>query len=285
MLWIVGFFVLYLLVLFAIVWISLHPPHIPSYISPGSLDTSQENIEFVSDGNTLRGWWVEAENSTIVMIFAHGYMMNKCELTPEAAHWWKKGVSGLLFDHRAHGSSGGKQCGFGYRERVDIVSVVREARSRKPNAKIVLVGSSMGSAAIALALADDPSLADALILDSCYSKLASATLGWWRFLGGKTLMLLLCPTTILAIPFTGFNPFRVDIASALTKIKGIPILFLHGAKDNLALPTEAQRNFEACTGPKTIVWFEGCGHSEGRWLHPERYRQAIESFLAEHHLL
>ena len=221
----------------------------------------------------------------VVMVFAHGYIMNKCELTPEAVHLWRQGVSCLLFDFRAHGRSGGKKCGFGYSERADVTAAVREANRRKPGAKVVLMGSSMGSAAIALAMADDPSLADVLVLDSCYSRLSSATLGWWRFLGGNLLMVILSPTTLLAAPIAGFNPFRVDIAKALAKLEGKPVLFLHGSKDNLALPSEAQRNFDAQPGPKSIVWFEGCGHSEGRWLQPEKYRLELDTFLERHGVL
>jgi pimeloyl-ACP methyl ester carboxylesterase len=285
MLWIVGFFVVYVLVLLAITWISLHPIRIPSYISPASLDAPQESFSVQSASTDLAAWWLSAPDPEIVMIFAHGYMMNKCELTPEAVHWWHKGVASLLFDHRAHGDSGGKQCGFGYREKLDIVAMVKEARKRHPDAKIVLLGSSMGSASIALALADDPTLANAVVLDSCYSRLTSATLGWWRFLGGKFLMTLLSPTTLIAIPIMGFNPFRVDVAEALKKFSSVPILFIHGDKDNLALPTEALRNFEAYAGPKHIEWFEGCGHSEGRWLQPQKYRQAIGEFLIKNSIV
>jgi pimeloyl-ACP methyl ester carboxylesterase len=143
----------------------------------------------------------------------------------------------------------------------------------------------MGSAAIALAVTKDSTLADALILDSCYSRLTSASLGWWRFLGGKVLMTVLSPTVLIAAPFAGFNPFRVVIANELAKLKHVPILFLHGDGDNLALPSEAQRNFDAYDGPKQIVWFTGCNHSEGRWEQPERYREAVDGFLEKHNIL
>ncbi len=279
MLWIVGLFGVYVLALLGIAWISLHPFRIPTYLSPGAFDIPQQDVEFESDGNLLRGWWVEAPDSTAVVICVHGYMMNKCELTPVAAHLWKRGVSCMVFDHRAHGTSEGSECGFGYLERVDVIAAVAEARLRKPGAKIGLIGSSMGSAAIALALRDDPLLADVVILDSCYARLTSAILGWWRFLGGKWLMALLSPTTVIAAPFAGFNPFPVDISEALKACNDTPILFLHGDRDNLALPSEAQRNFDAYPGPKEIVWFERCGHSEGRWEQPEKYSAVVDGFL------
>lgn len=281
MLWIVSLFVVYLLVLLAIAWISLHPFRIPTYLSPGSIGATQESIEFESDGNVLRGWWLPAEDYQAVMIFAHGYMMNKCEFTPDAAHWWKRGISGLLFDHRAHGHSSGKTCGFGIYEKVDIVNAVKIAREKKPGARIILVGSSMGSAAIVFAQAENPGLADLLILDSCYSQLASASLGWWRFLGGNSLAMLLSPTVLLAAPFAGFNPFKVDVAKALQGLTATPILFLHGDRDSLALPSEAKRNIAAHGGQHTVVWFDGCGHSEARWIQPDKYHTVIAQFLRE----
>jgi len=285
MLWIVSLFVVYLLVLFAIAWISLHPFRIPTYLSPGSLGAAQENIAFESDGNTLRGWWVPAEESDAVMIFSHGYMMNKCEFTPDAAYWSKHGISGLLFDHRAHGHSGGKVCCFGVHEQTDIVAAVRFAREKKPGAKIILVGSSMGSASIAFALAKNPDLADLVILDSCYSRLGSASLGWWRFLGGKFLMFLLSPTVIIAAPMVGFNPFKVDVAKAVGHLSHIPVLFLHGNRDTLALPSEAERNIAAHAGSHTVVWFDGCGHSEARWIQPDKYQYALGEFLQENGII
>ncbi len=279
MLWIVCVFGLYLLVLGAIAWISVHPPRIPIYLSPSAMDVPEESVEFISQGTSLKGWWIPADVPTAVVVYAHGYMMNLCELTPEAAHWQKRGVSGLVFDHRAHGRSGGRKCGFGFVEAEDIITAVEVARGKTPGVKVILHGSSMGSAAIAIAVARRPDIADAIILDSCYSKLAAATLGWWRFLGGNLLMVLLSSTTLIAIPMTGFNPLSVDIAESLKRIKDVPILFLHGDRDNLATPEDANRNFAACPGPKSIKWFEGCGHSEGRWLQSENYRKAVGDFL------
>lgn len=281
MLWIVGFLTLYLLALAIIAWISLHPPRIPTWISPGAMFAPQESIEFVSQGNTLRGWWLEAPGCEIVFVLSHGYMMNKCELTPDAVALWRRGASCLLFDHRAQGRSGGKKCGFGFDERHDIVAAVNFARQRKPGAKIVLIGSSMGSAAIAFALADHPDLADAAILDSCYDSFVSASLGWWRYLGGKLLVVALCPTVVIAAPFAGFNPFKISISQRLATFDSVPILFLHGGSDVLARPAGAQKNFDRYRGPKKIVWFEGCSHSEGRWNHPQEFREAVDDFLAE----
>jgi pimeloyl-ACP methyl ester carboxylesterase len=249
------------------------------------LELPEQTIEFVSKGTTLRGWWIPAENPKAVAIYAHGYVMNRCELLPEAMYWQKRGVSALLFDHRAHGKSGGSRCGFGLTEAADIIEAVELAKSREPNVPVILVGSSMGSAAIAMAASQVPDIGDGLILDSAYSKLTHATLGWWRFVGGRVLSYVLAPVTVLAIPIARFNPFKVDVARSLEQAGDIPVLLLHGDKDILATPDDAARNLAACKGKAELVWFEGCGHSEGRWLHPVKYRQAIAAFLSRNQIL
>ncbi len=286
MTWILGILAVYLLILVAIAWVSLHPFRMPVFVSPGAMGAPQEEVEFKSDGNLIRGWWVQAEDPNApVMVLLHGYMMNRAELSPVAYQLWRRGVSSLVIDFRAHGRSQGNKSGLGWYERHDVAASVAFARSRAPGAKIGLLGSSMGSAASALAMGDDPSLADILILDSCYSRLSSAVLGWWRFLGGKVLAAILSPTVLVAAPFAGFNPFSIDISKALAKIGDKPVLVLHGACDTLALPSEAERNLAVIPGPKKIVWFAGCSHSEGRWEQPDLYHQELFDFLDLHGFL
>ncbi|HSI71910.1 MAG TPA: alpha/beta hydrolase [Fimbriimonas sp.] len=277
--------VLYLVVVLGIAWLSLHPLRTPVFISPGSMGAPHEEVVIKTPSHILRGWWVPAEREDVVCVFVHGYLMNRAEMTPVAFQMWRLGIPSLLIDFRAHGRSGGRSCTLGFREREDVKDALRYTRDRLPKAKIVLVGSSMGAAASALALADEPGLAEVLVMDSGYSRLSNAVLGWWRFLGGRTLMTILAPTVYFATPMAGFNPFKVDIAQALAKIGPKPILHLHGTKDSLALPTEAERNHAACVGPSELVWFEGYGHSEYRWEQPETYLNALLAFLRKHGIL
>jgi len=303
MIWLIVGLAIYILILFLLAWISLHPYRIPIFLSPGGLGCPQEDVEFqTSDGITLRGWWVDASPNTstlsslgapsrddsaltapsgVVAIISHGYMMNRSELSPLAMLLASKGISSLYYDFRAHGRSGGKKSFLGYRERLDVAAAVALARQKMPGCKIVLMGSSMGAAASAMAAGDDPTI-NALVLDCAYSRLPSAVLGWWRFLGGPVLAAILSPTPLLCAPIAGFNPYRIDVAESLKKAGNMPVLFFHGEQDNLALPSEARRNQAACQGPTKIVWFPGCGHAEGRWVYPTIYNEELSAFLDEH---
>jgi pimeloyl-ACP methyl ester carboxylesterase len=209
--------------------------------------------------------------------------MNRSELTPVAYWLWQRGVSSLLFEFRAHGHTKGGKSTIGWKEADDVAAAIAEARRRLPNARIVLIGSSMGAAACAFA-AGNGARADALILDSCYSRLVSASFGWWRFLGGRVLSLLLGPTVLLAGPLARINPFKADVAHALRNTE-CPVLLLHGKCDDLATPAEAERNLAALGGRGELVWFDDCGHSEFRWEQPEFYYRTLEAFLLRNNLI
>lgn len=284
MIWLLIAVGLYLGVLCAVAWVSLHPFRTPLFISPGALGAPQEEFDLAStDGVRLKCWWVEAEGARTVAILCHGYVMNRSELTP-LAHWlWQKGISSLLFDFRAHGRTRGGASTIGWKEADDVAAAVEEARRRIPGAKIVLIGSSMGSAASVFA-ASMGTHADALVLDSCYSRLVQASFGWWRFLGSNILSIIFGPTILLAGPFARINPFKIDVAHSLKNVN-CPILFLHGRCDNLALPSEAERNLATVRGKAEIVWFDNCGHSEFRWTQAERYYRALDTFLLNESLI
>lgn len=290
LIWLAAVVAVYALVIFGVAWLSVHPVRTPLFLSPGAMDLPQEDIEFISmDGIRIRGWWMDSKAAPrapapdaardTVVILLHGYLMTRSELTPLAAKLWKEGCSCLLIDFRAHGSSGGKKCGVGWLERQEVGSAMAWVRERKPEARIVLVGSSMGAAALSFAAAEYGG-ASALILDCGYSRLSSAALGWWRFIGGKWLALAFAPTVLAAAPFVGVNPFKIDVAKALEKAN-LPTLLIHGDRDLLALPSEAERNLAACGEKGTLIWMPNSNHAEGRWIHPELYENAVMAFLRE----
>ncbi|CAN5427010.1 hypothetical protein BH11ARM2_BH11ARM2_08530 [soil metagenome] len=283
MVWFLALLGIYLAVLLVVGWISVHPPRTPIFASPGSTGTPQETIRLEGEAGPLVAWWVPAEHPIGSVLLVHGYCMNRAELAGEARLLWERGFSCLLLDLRGHGQSHTAPCGFGWRERRDVAVGARWLRERVPG-PVGLFGSSMGAAASAFAQAEDGTLGDFLILDSSYDRLSSAILGWWRFLGGRSLMWALAPTTIVAAPLAKVNPFKIQVEEACRKIQ-VPTLIMHGLADNLALPKEAQENFDALTGPKEIAWFKGMRHSEARWEKPAEYRLALLTFLRDHHFV
>lgn len=279
MIWVAVGIGVYVLILLLLVWKSVAPFRIPIFLSPGQLGLPQEKVSFTTgDGIELKGWWMPKEGAETVAVFLHGYMMNRSELVALAAMMWQRGVACLLLDLRAHGESGGKKTGFGWLEREDARAAVQFVRSQLPLAKVLLVGSSMGSAAAAFAVSEEPALADALILDSAYSRLDWAAMGWWRFLGGPLLMVVCAPTLVFSRIVLGFPLKKADVAESL-RLGGKPALLLHGDRDQLALPKEAIRNAAAIPEQGSLVWFERCNHSGGRYFRCEEFNAAVFDWL------
>ena len=266
--------------------IGTRPPRTPILCSPGAIGSPQESITIRShDLIELSGWWVQGSHSQNVAVLSHGYLLSKGELAP-VAHWlWQRGFSCLLFDFRAHGKSDPALCTFGYHEKDDVVSVLEYVKKRNPESRVLLIGSSMGSVASALAWAGHPELADALVLDSAYANLGKAVGGWWNFVGGRWLQLILWPAAPLSVLFLGFNPFAVKVHEYLESLRGKPMLFMHGANDPVVPARQAGKNLFAMGPDIPTVWFPDCGHSEGRWEMPETYQAALFKFLVENSFL
>lgn len=281
---------IYLAILIVVATIFVHPFRTPVFFSPGFLGANQESFELINPetNQKIRGWWSDLDkrnqtNPKIVVVCAHGYMMNRAELSPMAVQYSKLEIASVFFDFRAHGSSQGKKSGFGLREVSDLKTVIEAAKARYPDAKIICHGSSMGAACSAFTANIHPELIQGLILDSAYDRLSDAVDGWWRFIGGKTAQVILAPAVYIGIPIAGLNPKSIYVSKYLETV-AVPTLLLHGERDTLAEPKSAQSNFNALKGPKEITWFPNRNHSEARWEDPEVYAASIDAFLRKHFL-
>ena len=281
MTWIIGVIVaLWLLGNLGVARLATRPPRTPILCSPGVMGAPQDEVLIRShDLIELSGWWVQGSHPTSVAVLTHGYLLSKGELAPVAYLLWQHGVSCLLFDFRAHGKTIGGASTMGYLEKDDVQSALEWVKRRNPDSRVVLIGSSMGSVANAIAWSENPELAHALVLDSAYANLGKAALGFWRFLGGRWMQLLLWPSVYMGVLFTGFNPFSIQVPEYLEGLKGRPMMLMHGTDDPVASVKEAGKNLHAM-GPETkAVWFQGSSHSEGRWERPETYRENLLEFL------
>ncbi len=209
----------------------------------------------------------------------HGYAMNRSEFVPEAALLYKEGFAVLLLETRSHGRSRGGLGGFGWIERDDVKAGARWLRERVSDVPLLVMGSSQGAAASAFALGEEPQLADALVLDGAYGRMDRAVRGFLDFLFTRRFARLFAPGVPLTGLFLGFSPYGKDVASSLHRMGPKPVLLIHGERDTIAFPSEAQRNIAALQGPTTVVWQPGMGHAEGRWEQTEDYHGALKTFI------
>ncbi len=274
-----GLIALYAAAIVGIAYFSLHPPRTPLFFAPGLVGCPQEEVEVeTSDGEKIRGWFVEAPNTELVVVMAHGYLMNRSELAPISTVLFQHGISSLPFDFRAHGKSSGAKTSLGINEKEDLRAIVAWVRERSPRAAVVIMGSSMGAACAAMCAGEGQGFAEGLILDSAYSNLGESVEQWWEFLGGKKLAAFLWPVSRVCGFLLGHDPYLIDISLSLADAGDLPVLFLHGEEDKVAPIRAAEANHEAARMGR-LEKFAGCDHSEGRFKEPERYHEIVLDFL------
>ena len=277
MAWLLIFPALYLAVLAGLALVARKPPRIPAWISPRSLGVATESVRI----GELHAWWCAHPSPRGAAMMVHGYAMNRSEFVPEAVLLFNEGFSVLLLETRSHGWSKGGLGGFGWIERDDVKTGARWLRERVPGVPLMIVGSSQGAAATAFALGEEPSLADALVLDGAYGRMDRAVRGFLDFLFTRRYARLFAPGVPLTGLFLGFSPYGKDVAASLYAMGPKPVLMFHGDRDHIAIPSEARRNIAALRGATTVVWQEGMGHAEGRWERTEEYHGALRKFVGE----
>lgn len=270
----------------AVVALSLKPIRVHQFVSPGMMGYPQTEFAVTTgDGVRISGWDVSVPGD-VVVVACHGYLLNRCEWVPVSSFLVERGVSMVFFDHRGQGRSGSAKVTLGRDEARDVLAVLGYVRERHEGKKVVLLGSSMGAVAAALAAEGLPqgSLA-AMVLDAPYRNLVEATQGWWPFLGGRLLEVLMAPTRFLGPLTLGFRPESVQVDEALSRGPVVPVLLMYGTEDPIVPRASAEAMAMAAPGPAELVWFEGATHGAGRLLYPELFQSATLDFLERHGIL
>lgn len=269
----------YFAALYLVARFSVKPIRIVQWYSPAMSGLPQEDFEAVTDdGVTIDGWLVPADGPT-VLVFVHGYMMNRCEYAPYSVRFHNLGYPCVFFDTRAHGRSGGDKVGIGYSEQRDVAAVLAMVTNRFPGKRVVLVGSSMGSVACLYAAAAHPDLVEGLVLDAPYATLQEAVTGWWSFVGVSVISSLLRPVApmgalIAGIPLKAVRP--IDVAH---HVGNRPLLLMTGDRDPIAPPARI-REMASLAGPRASAHvFEGCTHGQIRAKYAAQFGEMLEQFL------
>lgn len=277
-----GLALLYFALLAAVAWFSIRPPRMPQFVTPGLMGEPHETVSIKTvDNQTLRAWWVPGNGSTTI-IFAHGYFTNRCEFVPFVTRFKDRGANCLFFDHRAHGTSTGKRCTFGVEEAIDVEAVIDWVTQNRPNDRIVLVGNSMGGVACAINCAGRPLNVDAIVLDSPYATVGEGAKGWWTFFARGKFKGFLRPCSMFGSAFARADLKSVNLAEALKKIRGVPVLLLFASNDPLISRESAQECIDAAGEMGEAVWFHKSNHARARFHEPELYNESVFDFMVRH---
>src|SRR5258706_12723654 len=139
--------------------------------TPFEFQADYEEVELVTaDGVNCGAWHFRQPGSPQTVIVSGGHKGQRQGSLGIAATLWRKGFNVVLYSYRGMPGSDRSPITFGIKEVLELQAVIAFARKRIANARIGLLGYSMGAVVSLLGAAGEPGV-EALVLDSPFSDL------------------------------------------------------------------------------------------------------------------
>lgn len=248
-----------------------------------------QNLQRVSiksdDGLKLSATLLKNEKpSDKIVICFHGYTSDG--LTNYGAmskFYYEQGFNLLLVDQRAHGESEGKYIGFGVLDRHDAARWIDYAvETFGSDCKIFLHGTSMGGATVLMTSGLElPDNVKGIISDCAFTSAFDVFSHILKRDYHLPKFPLMSMTDMLTKKFAGYGYNDVSTLNEVQKTK-IPILFIHGDKDDFVPTYMSEKNYEACKSDKKLLIVKGADHAESYYLDHETYEKAVLEFVEKY---
>lgn len=246
--------------------------------SPWEVQVPHEPVAFqTADGITLRGWWFPRDETRRVVIGLTGHRGVKQDLLGIGSALWRAGNNVLLFDFRACGESDPAPLSLAHYELSDVRAAIAHVRNRVPEARIVLVGYSMGASLAILAAAEDPAI-DAVVADSPFATVSDLVATAYR-----RRRLPVRPLVALTDAFNrcryGYRFSAVRPLDAVSAIAPRPLFLIHGTEDRV-VPVQHTHDLALRAASDTQTWIlPGIRHCGAYFADRERYVERVAAFV------
>ena len=255
----------------------------PLELAADELPFEVDDVEVVSDGLTIRGWYVEG-TADCGLLFFHGRGMNREQAIDWTVPFEDFDCHLVLFDHRAMGESDGDFHTFGALERDDgaLMLELLMRRAELEPSQVGLVGPSYGAATALQMLPDHQDLAFVLA-DSPYASMYDVAAFQAEEQFGTAVTYLVPTTAILSELRAGFD---VQDAAPEQTIVGndVPVLLMHDVDDPYT-PFEHSERIAAADpdGPLELVPFSGdSDHHQMVRTQTARYKAIVSAFISDY---
>jgi fermentation-respiration switch protein FrsA (DUF1100 family) len=232
-------------------------------------------------GYDLFAIYFPIEGSKKTVVIAHGITYTLYGMTKYMDSYRQRGFNVLLYDHRNHGRSGGRNSTFGYYEKWDLQTVVDWAREQLGEGGAVgVMGESFGAATALQQAALDDRLAF-VVSDCAFSDLDQLLVFRLRQDFGLPAFPVLWLARLWIWLLTGM---KVREAAPLRVVGQIvaPVLFVHGAGDTYIPPAMAQALYQAkAQGVRRLYLASGADHAMSVVVDPVEYDRVVGAFLEE----
>ncbi|MBQ9198105.1 MAG: alpha/beta fold hydrolase [Clostridia bacterium] len=210
------------------------------------------------------------------VLISHGYTDNRFGSLKYTRIYLELGFNVILYDLRGHGENEPTFCTYSIRESRDLDTLIRDSRRRYPDAALVGIhGESLGSATSAACLRFKPAI-DFVVADCGFSEITSVMQRGLRGMhlpGCLVHLVSLCARIRYGYWIHDMRP--IDSLADNT----VPMLFIHGEKDDFILPAHSQAMQKATKGYSEIHLIPGAGHAASVLTAPEDYKRYVTDFL------
>lgn len=236
------------------------------------------------DGQQIGAWFVPPERpgGTTVLLL-HGKNRSRRSMTSLMRMLTAEGYGVMAISLRAHGDSTGDTDDVGWSARHDVVAAVEFIEHNAPGGRVVLCGTSLGSAAAVFAAGELGPRVHGYVLDSPYLDLKTAV-------RNRTTMYL--PPVLDDLAYASLRlwasvylPVDLDRISPRDRLAdmptSVPVLILAGAWDRHSPVEQSVAMAEAVRANGRVVVFERSGHSRLHSREPARYREVLLELLRQ----
>jgi fermentation-respiration switch protein FrsA (DUF1100 family) len=248
--------------------------------TPYEFQADYEDVELVTaDGVAFGAWYFRQPGAPQTIIVSGGHKGQRQGALGISVSLWRKGFNVILYSYRGMSGSDRAPVTFGIKEVLELQAVIAFARKRIPNARIGLLGYSMGAVVSLLGAAGEPGV-EALVLDSPFSDLRTllvenvrrrARLPGTPFVWLAGLML----RARGGIRLADCSPIAV-----LSSLEPRPLFFIHGGADELTSVNHSRRLYDAYRGPREIWIVQGAPHTGAYFADRPLYVERVAGFFA-----
>lgn len=230
----------------------------PDKFPSGDWSTTAADVTFkTDDGVELHGWLFRAANERApLLVWMHGNAGNITGRAPMASELARRGVSVLLFDWRGYGKSAGTPSEDALYH--DALAAVDFARTLE-GGPLCLYGESLGGPYAAYAASLRP--VHCVVIENSFPSLAAL---------GNALY--------YPFPLGWFAPRAMTTVRWLNAAR-VPVLVMHGRRDEVIPFALGQALFDGLTGPKEILVSDTATHCQIPTVEGERYYTAVTRFV------
>lgn len=216
-------------------------------------------------------------------VLNHGYSSDPSGTAAYAREYYNMGYNCVCPSMRGLGEDENRYCSMGYYDKYICLAWVNYVTLTDPNAKILIHGYSMGAATTMLTLGEEglPANVKCAVSDCGYTNVYE-----------QYTYVLKHNASLPAFPI-------LDLANAVSKLRGnfdfkesspidairktdVPILFIHGDKDDFVPYFMMDQLYDACASEKEKLTIEGAVHASSVYKDPELYWATVKKFIAKY---